>query len=195
MNCKTKFRKRAFSLITTTQDLKGIAPLTKFPTTDGAGPVIWSVVKDIKALDDRTQDVVTITLSEPIQSPNGSAFAVGSQPNLVLYIWTKDSSGTYIRDSIMLSGIGTFDDISSDGKTITFRMTNGNDLTASDHISIAPNSTYIADKSNLINIPSANNQKVPVAVISTIPNVIIVGPIPADLHCNFRPAKTRQSSI
>ena len=189
-------------VITSTQDLKGIAPITKFQTTDGAGPVIWTVVKEIKALDDRKQDVVTITLSEPIQSPNGSAFAAGTQPMLVLYVWTKDSSGAYALDSIMLSkntvtgaAINTFEPISSDGKTITFTMSNGNDLTSRDFISIQPNSIYIADKSNMLNIPSNNNQKVMVTVLQSIPNVIAVGPNPCKPTLDFPPGQDPKKII
>ncbi|HEX7510306.1 MAG TPA: hypothetical protein VF335_03345, partial [Chitinivibrionales bacterium] len=168
---------------------------------DGAGPVIWTVVKEIKALGDRKQDIVTITLSEPIQSPNGSAFAVGSQPMLVLYVWTKDSSGAYVLDSIMLSknavtgdAINTFEP-SSDGKTITFIMSNGKDLTSRDFISIQPNSIYIADKSNMLNIPSNNNQKVMVTVLQSIPNVIAVGPNPCKPTLDFPPGQDPKKII
>jgi hypothetical protein len=182
-------------VITATPDIKGIAPINKFPTIDGAGPVIWSVVKNVKSLDDRTQDVVTITLSEPIQSSDGSSFKIGGQPNLVLYVWTKDSSGAYLRDSIVLDSIKTFDAISSDGKTITFRMTNGRDLTARDYISINAADGAIADKSRQINLPSTNNQKVQVVSIETIPNVLKVGPNPCRPSLQFPPGQSPKTIV
>jgi len=182
-------------VITATRDINGVAPITQFQTSDGAGPVIWNVVKEVKALDDPKQDIVTITFSEPIQSSDGSSFKIGTKPAVVLYVWTKDPSGTYVRDSIVLDGIRTFDAISSDGKTITFTMTNGKDLTARDLISISPNSGFVADKSKLINVPSQNNQKVPVTVISTIPNVIKVGPNPCKPTLLFPPGQDPKTIV
>ena len=179
--------------ITATQDIKGIAPIVNSPTKDGAGPVIMSVVKEVNSLEDRTKDVVTVTFSEPIQSSDNNSFKIGIPPDLVLYVWTKGASGTYLRDSIVIDSINTFNEISNGNTSISFSMTNNRDLIASDFLSIRIltdscttdinackiASCYIADKSERINIPSVNNQKVPVTVLSTIPNTLIVGPNPA----------------
>ena len=46
--------------------MPGVSSIKGYVATDGAAPVIWSVTKTITSTSDRTQDKVTVTLSEPI---------------------------------------------------------------------------------------------------------------------------------
>jgi hypothetical protein len=149
---------------------------------DGAGPVVWTVVKSIKQLTNRKSDLVTVTFSEPIQEVNGSAFNLLTAPGSVFNVW-KDSSGILVLDTAMFSGIKSFASISSDGKTVTFYMDNGTDttedLTAQYLISLKSDSSKIVDLASQPNAPSKINQKTQVQIVSHTPNIVIVAPNPA----------------
>ena len=158
--------------------LNATTPVNNKVTIDGAGPVVWTVVKSITQLTNRKSDLVTITFSEPIQQSNGSAFNLKTPPDSVFNVW-RDSSGVLLLDTNLLSGIASFASISSDGKTVTFYMDNGADLTGLDFISLKSDSSKIVDQANQPNAPSKINQKMPVVVISHTPNIITVIPNPA----------------
>ena len=158
--------------------LVATTPVNNKVTIDGAGPVVWTVVKSITQLTNRTSDLVTVTFSEPIQQSNGSAFNLKTPPDSVFNVW-KDSSGVLVLDTNLLSGIKSFASISSDGKTVTFYMDNGADLTGLDFISLKSDSSKIVDQANQPNAPSKINQKMPVNVVSHTPNIVVVAPNPA----------------
>jgi fibro-slime domain-containing protein len=168
--------------ITFQQDLKGLTPVVNFKTTDGAGPVIVSVTKVIKSLENRKEDSIVVVFSEPIQASDGSTFKAGTPPKLVFYVWTKDSLGHYVRDSIRvpLDSIKQFSGQIADGNTaVSFFMTNGYEITANNFFSIRPDSSFITDTSKSINEPSKNNRLVRVTVMSSLSDKIVIGPNPS----------------
>jgi hypothetical protein len=158
----------------------GVNPVNQV-VTDGAGPVIWSVVKTITNSTDRSTDVVTVTFSEPIGS-NGNAFEKSKySPSQFLVVWVRDSTtGTLVPDTVSLKGLTTNSYTGSNSvDSISFQMTNGKDLSLVNYISlISDSSAIISDKTNIPAI--ANNKKVPVRVNNISPvTPIIVAPNPA----------------
>jgi hypothetical protein len=175
---KNNIPQTAWTPSVTITGLSGITPVTNVTTVDGAGPVIWSVSKDVKSLNDRSSDLVSVTFSEPIQASDGSAFKnkLSTDPSLVFYVW-KQVGDSLVLDTI-LNGISEFYTVSSDGKTVSFYMKNGNDLTAQYYISLKPDSSLIIDQARTPNDPSKINQKVQVQVVTHTPNVLTVYPNP-----------------
>jgi fibro-slime domain-containing protein len=167
--------------VTNNGAFKGVGTIYNFAAADGAGPVIWKVVKDNKSVLTNSDDEITVVFSEPIQAFDGSGFKTGTHPNLVFYVWTQDASGKFIRDSILLRDINTFTGqlTGAEKTTVTFIMTNGLDITALDFFSIRVDSSAITDKSKAINAPAENNQLVRVQVISVIPEKLLIGPNPS----------------
>jgi hypothetical protein len=142
--------------------IAGIAPITNLLCADGAGPVIWSVVKEIDTLENRNYDKVTVTLSEPILSSDGNRFSLMHKPAQVFNVWKRTASGAVVTDTGMLDGIKSFyADYDSAG---SFYMKNGNDLSSSYLLSIKTDSSLIIDRSiiGMGNAPSNNNQIVQV---------------------------------
>lgn len=75
--------------------IQGSNDIKNITAKDGAGPVIWTVTKTINNPEDRTQDVVTVTFSEPIVGPKGSPFAWSTlEPSLVLTVYRLNAAGT-----------------------------------------------------------------------------------------------------
>jgi fibro-slime domain-containing protein len=197
----TKLQTAWTPTITYNGNLKGVSPINNNSTIDGAGPVIWKVIKDSKSVYTTKDDEITVIFSEPIQATDGSGFKTGTQPNLVFYVWTQDTSGHFLRDSINLplSDIKYFNGQMTDANQtqVTFTMTNGKDISALNFFSIRVDSSAIYDKAaenpnnpdnpSLLfnNLPAANNQPVRVQVISNIPEKLLVGPnpsVPTFLH-------------
>ncbi|MGB7567937.1 MAG: hypothetical protein WBM07_08760, partial [Chitinivibrionales bacterium] len=185
---KNNIPQTAWTPSVTINGLTGTTPVNNVTSVDGAGPVIWSVTKDITSLTNRATDLVSITFSEPIEASDGSDFKnkLSTDPSLVFYVW-KDSAiavngkavkDTFVLDTI-LNGINGFYSVSSDGKTVYFYMSNGKDLTSEYYISLKSDSSLIVDLSRALNDPAKTNQKVQVKVISNAPNVLTVGPNPA----------------
>ena len=185
---KNNIPQTAWTPSVTINGLTGTTPVNNVTSVDGAGPVIWSVTKDITSLTNRASDLVSITFSEPIEASDGSDFKnkLSTDPSLVFYVW-KDSAiavngkavkDTFVLDTI-LNGINGFYSVSSDGKTVYFYMSNGKDLTSEYYISLKSDSSLIVDQSRALNDPAKTNQKVQVKVISNAPNVLTVGPNPA----------------
>jgi hypothetical protein len=147
---------------------------------DGAGPVIWSVVKEVTSLYSRKDDKVAVTFSEPIQASDGSDFKnkLSIDPSLVFYVWKRvGNTDSLVLDTI-INGIDKFFDISSDKKTVYFYMENGNDLTAEYFISLKSDSSLVVDQSRLFNDPAKINRKIQVQVVTNTPNVLNVFPNP-----------------
>jgi len=154
---------------------------------DGAGPVIWSVVKTVVNPSDRTLDLVRVTFSEPIQGPNGSPFSPANvAPQSVLNVFRKNSGSMTEFDTInTLSSVAAPNGIDSfsvrsfsrliNDSTLEFIMTNGKDLTSSDYLNINITSNQIFDNRSRsgggIGMPPVvNNRVAQVKIISSYPD-------------------------
>jgi hypothetical protein len=135
-------------------------------TTDGAGPVVWSVVK--YAHQDRTREKVVVTLSEEIGETDGDEFSTTNPPGLVFNVWVD----TAAIDSFMLDSIPRFAE--KQGKTLVFYMINGRELTGEHYFNLRQG--LVADKGE-VNSPVENNRKVRVEVRGAIGD-LVVGPNP-----------------
>jgi hypothetical protein len=162
---------------------------------DGAGPVIWSVVKTIVNVSNRKQDVVQVTFSEPIQGPNGAQFTPATEkPSVVLIDYRKNVDGTWDTINIFSPGapapgstdslyINSFSSMVNDS-TLQFTMSNGKDLNSNDYVNINTSVGQIFDSrartTGGVGVPPVeNNQKVEVRVNSSAPNKIIAVPNPS----------------
>jgi hypothetical protein len=155
---------------------------TSINCMDGAGPVIWSVVKAIVNVSDRTQDVVQVTFSEPIQSKNGTLFIPAAvNPKNIFYDYRKNADGSWDTINIFSPGlalndvdslyINSFNKMVNDS-TLEFIMSNGKDLTTSHYLNINAAANQIFDsRSRFGGGPGvatvADNQKVQVKVFSS----------------------------
>jgi hypothetical protein len=176
----------------------GVEPVDSMECEDGAGPVVWSVSKAITSMQDRKQDVVTVEFSEPIAFANGDALSVSLAPAKVFDVWTRASlSDPLVRMGGFLNGIGSISKI-IDPSTIQFSMSNGNDLTDRDFLSIRTDTAAgIADASVHNNTAVDTNQRVPVTIHTEFPQLIVVAPNPSSptlreeaagvLHCANNP--------
>jgi fibro-slime domain-containing protein len=170
----------------TVTGLSGVKPITNYVATDGAGPVVWSVVKTISAAStttDHSQDKVTVTFSEPIGTAGGD-FKTVLAPDSVFRVWVVKTNAAggkdTVEDTTMLSGINSGFQVEN-STTVSFYMTNGNDLTSYDYINLSVDSTgkHITDKDPpLVNAPVATNQKVQVQIKSGPPTVVKAVPNP-----------------
>ncbi len=143
---------------------------------DGAGPVIKSVIKEIRNTD-RTNDLVTVTFSEDVTGPQKSQFSYLKMPEEVFRVFTSNASGA-LNQINFLTGIKNFNaPVSSD--FVTFNTSNGNDLTERYYFDLrTDNKAYlIQDLSG--NTPSIYNRKVRVEVRGNVKTELIVVPNPS----------------
>jgi len=162
----------------TVAGVTGANDFVNFPTKDGAGPVIWTVTKTISNPENRKQDVVVVTFSEPITGPGGSPFAWSKvKPSDVLAVYRKDPSGTgYDTIYMALDSIVSFAELVNDS-TIKFTMANGVDLTTNDFMNIKIQAGQIFDTKG--NAPVSDNRKAQVQVVGALPPRIIAVPNPS----------------
>ncbi len=159
-----------------------IAAATDVVVKDGAGPVVFSVTKEIKNIDDRTKDVVTVKFSEPIvRTSDGQSLSISDTASKILYVWEADSNGNYIKIDSLLAGINNLRGISSDGTLISFTTLNGADLSSKHFISINDSIPRIRDTSSIVNgnIPVKGNVKVNVLIINNLPVLVRSVPNPS----------------
>jgi len=165
--------------------LNGVSPVTNVTATDGAGPVIWSVTKTISSPGVRSQDLVTVTFSEPIGT-NGNGFNISQAPNSIIRVWEKrtlpDGSDTLVELTDMLTSIKDFYQVDKN-ISIEFYMSNSKDLTARDYLSLYSDSTgkSLSDlpSGGPANAPGVNNQLVQVTVRSQPVREILAAPNPS----------------
>jgi hypothetical protein len=144
-------------------------------TTDGAGPVIESIVKEIRD-NNRKNDLITVTFSERVSGPNGTLFSILQLPEHVFNTWRKVSADSMLQLQL-LSGITGFNGpLKSD--QLFFNMTNGIELTNRNYFNIrTDHKDYrITDRYN--NIPHVNNRKVNVQIQGTIVEEMRIFPNP-----------------
>jgi fibro-slime domain-containing protein len=158
--------------------MQGVADIKNFSASDGAGPVIWSVTKTITNPEDRSQDVITVTFSEPITGPGGTQFAWSTvKPSDVLAVYHLNAAGTgYDTLYNALDGIAQFSQVIGDS-IVKFTVTNGNDITQNDFMNIKVTAGQIFDARG--NAPVTDNRKAPVKIIGALPPRIIAVPNPS----------------
>ncbi len=151
-----------------------VEEITNRECSDGAGPVIWSIIKKIHDIYDNTKDEVDVTISEEFQNEAGSPFDNhDSRPENVFNVWKYENG-----DTIQIKGM--FKDIGMPekrNKRIIFKMTNGENLNGNHFLNLIRDKGYVADVSPAINIPNENNQKVRVRITGDLGNIEI-GPNP-----------------
>ncbi len=145
---------------------------------DGAGPVVWSVVKSISSIGDRTQDLVTVQFSEPVGLGSGNALTASVSPSSIFNVWVVTGAGDTALASGILSGISSLYRI-VDATTIQFYMSNGNDLTDKNMLSLRVDPPAVADASQSVNVPVAANRRVAVKVNTAFPEIMQAAPNPA----------------
>ena len=143
--------------------MTGAGPVSNFACIDGAGPVIWKVVKTISKTDDRTTDLVTVTFSERISGIKGVAFDVSTRPESVFEVYHEVYHNVLVAPGF-LDSISGFARMVNDS-ILEFMMTNGKDLTPNCFLSILP-AAPLADKpvSGTPNAPAPGNRNAQVAV-------------------------------
>jgi fibro-slime domain-containing protein len=120
---------------------------------DGAAPVVWTVTKNMPTTS-RTDDIVTIVLSEKIEG-----FNIENKPDMVFWVYFKNSSGDMLKVNLFEGArIIEYDN----QKTIKIRMTNGEDIDNSNWVNIRYENKLVWDVYN--NLPDSMNQKVQVFV-------------------------------
>lgn len=177
-------------LITIT-GVEDAATITLRATEDHAGPVISRVTKEVKSTDNRSKDVVTVIFSEPIQGANGSSILLGNDPMYTFDVWILGNDGTFHLADSILSGIEVFTEISD--TLVSFRMSNGRDLSSTYYFSLHTNSAIdsnylVVDKVGTGNRPTIDNRKVRVVVDGRPPEKINVGPNPSRPYTGHVPA-------
>jgi fibro-slime domain-containing protein len=159
--------------------------LDNFLTTDGAGPVIWTVTKTINSISDRTLDKVTVIFSEKVFDKDGGSFKLNNQPGLVFTVWKKDSALGFVEVPFVLDGIFLFAAIVNDS-TVKFDMLNGKDLMSSEYLSISDDKQVMDQKGK--NFPQDDNRKVPVYIEFKASDRLVPVPNPS------RPTFTREDA-
>jgi hypothetical protein len=148
---------------------------TTLTGTDGAGPVIWSVLKIVSSSGDRTNDKVIVTFSEPVFAPDGSPLSFSIPPSEMFAVWIYDEfSEKYVRVDSILTGITTLSEAGEN--TVVFYMTNGENLTANHRFSINTDQAPVLGDV-VQNQPNTENRKVNVDIKGALGN-ISAGPNP-----------------
>ncbi|HEX2955881.1 MAG TPA: hypothetical protein VHO70_03585, partial [Chitinispirillaceae bacterium] len=130
-------------------------------TTDGAGPVIESIVKEIKD-SNRKNDLITVTFSERISGPDGTVFSVLQMPERVFNTWRRLKADS-MQQLPLLSGIAGFNGPLNPSQ-LFFNTTNAIELTNKHYFNIRTDAAayVLADRYN--NTPHVNNRKVNVEI-------------------------------
>jgi fibro-slime domain-containing protein len=160
-------------------NLPNAGKVDAYQTKDGAGPVIWKVVKMINNVEDRTQDVITVTFSEKIMGPNGNPYDASKvKPGDVLAVYRQTDSTQF--DTLWTALDGITSSRFTDDTTLVFNMTNKKDITMNHYFNIKSQSGLIFDNRPLAgNPPVIDNRKAQVEVINDLPPKITVVPNPS----------------
>ena len=165
-------------------DVPGVEPIpgpTAFRTTDGAGPVIWMVVKYVSVPGDRSKDSVLVYFSESIVSDRGSVLGNDVLPEDLFRVYRHNRENASIEElPQLLVGIPGLNQVREGdyGTVVKFEMSNGNDLVQGYRLAINAQTARIQDDPVTQNVPAPHNQRVPVTQIGTHPN-LTSGPNPS----------------
>ncbi len=144
--------------------------------TDGAGPVILSVVKDIRGGDHR-EDIVTVTFSEPITDKSGNSVPYFIMPEKLFLVWIKTQSGTF-ENLTMLDGINSLN-APTELSRASFKTSNGKELISSHYLSFRADSLSFQVFDKAQNSPNLNNRKVKIFLKGSPESKLIVAPNPS----------------
>ncbi|MBD3420660.1 MAG: fibro-slime domain-containing protein [Chitinivibrionales bacterium] len=154
----------------------GADSLLRLQTRDGAGPVVWRVVKEVRDVKNPSQDIVTVYFSEPVVDSTRNTFSLSAtNPGDLFNVYLRSSSGD--EPVNILDGINGI--IHANGDTLRFQMSNGNVLTEHHLFNIkvdATGSSAVNDQGGTSPVP--DNIKQPVAIFGEIDNRVAVGPNP-----------------
>jgi fibro-slime domain-containing protein len=158
---KTKTAQTDWQPFLTISGIEGATDEKKL-VEDGAAPVVWTVTKNMPTAS-RTDDIVTIVLSEKIEG-----FNIENTADKVFWVYFRNSSGNMIKVNLFDGAkIIEYDN----QKTVKIRMTNGEDINSSNWVNIRFENELIRDVYN--NLPDSLNQKVQVFVEPVKPQVNI----------------------
>jgi hypothetical protein len=143
---------------------------------DGAGPVIWRVVKTVENAEDRSKDRVRVIFSEKIVDSAGMTITVNTAPSALFNVYLRTAEGDYVLDTVKLSGIANIIGVPGDS-IVEFVMTNGSDLGPTNYFSINTGSGIVADKAGG-NAPVPDNRKVRVEIVGNTTQQIAAIPNP-----------------
>ncbi len=144
-----------------------------FDCLDGAGPVVWKVVRQVSGDGNRTKDKIMVEFSEDIVGSDGISIPLTTRPSDLFEVWV-DSAGSINRMDL-LNGIQSLS--SSNARQIEFYMTNNGELTSYNLISINENSDLLVDNSEQRNRPHSNNRPTRLIVVGRAAE-LTVGPNP-----------------
>ncbi|MBD3322604.1 MAG: hypothetical protein GF350_16000 [Chitinivibrionales bacterium] len=134
--------------------LNGADDVNERTAADGAPPVIWKVVKEIKNIDDRSQDIVTVTFSENLSTTPGGA----DSPFESFIVWQDNDSSLAVVDT-MLEDIDFFL-VSQEDDQAKFQMKNGRNLTVDNLLSIQVGGDFKFSDNAANPQKTANNRQV-----------------------------------
>jgi hypothetical protein len=149
------------------QGVAGLKDLTDDArTVDGAGPVIWSVEKDLKGdINSNRDDMITVVFSEAVISTSMSKLDPSLKPGSFLRVWDLDASGIYrlvpgVFDSIDGLSEVVYDAPGYPGTIIRFTMENNQELLQRYRVNIDSAAGVLVDDAIKLNAPNQNNQRV-----------------------------------
>ncbi len=154
--------------------------------TDGAGPVVWDVVKYYDQKKEVAANRIVVTLSESIVRHDGFALDINNPPDTVFFIW-EDSSGSIVKKNL-LDGIATFQSAPNDS-TLIFLTSNGQNIDTKNLLNFRTLPHYVHDKAQS-NAPDTLNRKVRVRLGNQPPENAKPIPNPSRGDPNLVPPKT-----
>jgi hypothetical protein len=110
-------------------NLPGVDPVS-LTATDGAGPVIWKVRKEVNSME-HTQDKVFVTFSEDVLCETGTPVKMTDAPSDLFHVW---SGAPIVSVDSMLTGIRILG--SASRREVMFNMLNDENLNSTHSLSI-----------------------------------------------------------
>ncbi len=142
-----------------------VADTLKFITTDGAGPVIWKVTKNVKT------NLVEVVLSEKVKNINGNKVAVTDTPALAFNVYQiNPATGKFDTISI-LEGINFFTDVRD--SILYFTMSNNQDLSPRHWMNLEVYPPLVQDNVKTGNRPHIDNVKQQVKLTGQLQSIEI----------------------
>jgi len=162
-----------------------LANASQVLTTDGAGPVVWKIIRNLK------NNNVRIFLSEKVKNINNNLLTINDNPNLTLNLYFKDPNGVMQPYDFLIASITTYSAISDD--MLTFILPNNIDLTPYHYMNLEIDSTLFPTATNNgsvvmdlnSNRPHIDNIKKPVKPEDQLDSMLI-GPNPATAGFIYR---------
>lgn len=137
-------------------------------TVDGAGPVIWSVVKRMTSASDRSKDRIIVTFSESILSDQ-SLLSLNTPPESLFVVWWQNEGGSLDTARGMLSGISDLQ--VAKGNRVEFLMDNEKDLLTRHYFNINVAPGMLSDAEAEPNEPEPDNRRVRIELITKPPDI------------------------